>query len=495
MWTVFPKLFRWPPFVERRSNALERLALLPLVGGSLFLLFTGVANINLWYPWTFNFRTGHYWVAWITIGALLVHLGAKWSTTRATLARRDPDDADSACAGGRASATRSGPDRRTFLLTVLGASGCLTLFTVGQTVGPLQRLALLAPRRPDTGPQGFPVNRTRPGAGARVRAVTPSTGSWSTAGCRDASTLSLDDLAALPQHEATLPIACVEGWSAHATWHGVRVRDLLHAGAAADAEVTVESLQQRRSYGSSELDPARARRRHAARPGGRRRGAPRRPRVPAPAHRAQPSRRDADEVGDTAGRFVKDVTDEVVDDERPGLGFWIGLALGTPVMVYGAYELVQQMGWSRAFDVAKWLGGGSALHDLVLVPIVLALVWATGRIAPGIVRVPAACRRARERVDRGRGLAGAPRLRRSSRQRDRAPARLRECRTHRAGDPVGSGGDVVGGSGPAKSPAAAHCVIVSPSSARRRSRLCSNSSKTRSWLTGSMSGRPAMLVS
>jgi multisubunit Na+/H+ antiporter MnhE subunit len=75
-------------------------------------------------------------------------------------------------------------------------------------------------------------------------------------------------------------------------------------------------------------------------------------------------------------------------EDRPGFGFWIGLALGTPVMVYGAYELVQQMGWSRAFDVAKWLGGGLVLHDLVLVPIVLTLVWATGRIAPGIVRVP-----------------------------------------------------------------------------------------------------------
>ena len=85
---------------------------------------------------------------------------------------------------------------------------------------------------------------------------------------------------------------------------------------------------------------------------------------------------------------MNDVTDEVVADERPGLGFWIGLALGTPVMVYGAYELVQQMGWPRAFDVANWLGGGLLLHDLVLVPIVLALVWAIGRIAPGLVRTP-----------------------------------------------------------------------------------------------------------
>ena len=57
-------------------------------------------------------------------------------------------------------------------------------------------------------------------------------------------------------------------------------------------------------------------------------------------------------------------------------------------MVYGAYELVQQAGWPRAFDVAKWLGGGLLLHDLVLVPIVLAVVWAIGRIAPPLLRNP-----------------------------------------------------------------------------------------------------------
>ncbi len=74
--------------------------------------------------------------------------------------------------------------------------------------------------------------------------------------------------------------------------------------------------------------------------------------------------------------------------ERPGPGFWIGLALGTPVMLYGAIELVQQAGWPRAFNVATWLGGGLLLHDLVLVPIVLALVWIVGRIAPAFVRAP-----------------------------------------------------------------------------------------------------------
>ena len=59
----------------------------------------------------------------------------------------------------------------------------------------------------------------------------------------------------MPQHEATLPISCVEGWSTTQRWRGVRVRDLLmRAGADSDAEVRVESLQRRRSYRSSDLN-------------------------------------------------------------------------------------------------------------------------------------------------------------------------------------------------------------------------------------------------
>ena len=94
LWSVFPKLFAWPPF-HGVASALERLSLLPLVGGAVFMLFSGLANINLWYPWSFNFPVAHYWVAWITIGALVVHIGAKVSTTRRALRREriEPPDA------------------------------------------------------------------------------------------------------------------------------------------------------------------------------------------------------------------------------------------------------------------------------------------------------------------------------------------------------------------------------------------------------------------
>jgi DMSO/TMAO reductase YedYZ molybdopterin-dependent catalytic subunit len=264
LWTVFPKLFVWPPFTGV-AHAVERVALLPLVGGSLFLLGTGVANIDLWYPWRFNFRTAHYWVAWITIGALIVHLGAKWTTTRTALSRTPRDKVVERLGDDRSGdavdvgVVDDGFDRRRFLVTVFGVSGLLTLFTVGQTLRPLERLALLAPRRPDVGPQGFPVNRTAAGAGVVARARDANYRLVVDGRVARRLSLSLAELEALPQHEATLPIACVEGWSASKLWRGIPVRDLLRmAGAPPDAEVTVESLQPRLAYRTSDLDVPQA---------------------------------------------------------------------------------------------------------------------------------------------------------------------------------------------------------------------------------------------
>jgi DMSO/TMAO reductase YedYZ molybdopterin-dependent catalytic subunit len=56
--------------------------------------------------------------------------------------------------------------------------------------------------------------------------------------------LDRDELLALPQHEAALPIACVEGWSsADQRWRGVRLSDLAGlVGARGAAAVLVESV-------------------------------------------------------------------------------------------------------------------------------------------------------------------------------------------------------------------------------------------------------------
>ncbi len=238
LWTVYPRLFQTPA-VRDVAHALERLSLVPLIGGALFMLVTGVANIDLWYPWPFFFPAGHYWMAWVTIGALVVHIGAKITVTRGALTRR-------------AAPAPVNHDRRRFLTFALASSALLTVATIGQTVAPLRRLALLAPRRPDHGTQGFPVNKSAAEAGVTAAGTDPSYRLVVERDGTELARLTVADLRALPQRQATLPISCVEGWSASRRWTGVAVRDLLvAAGVPEPAEVEVVSLEAPGLYSQS----------------------------------------------------------------------------------------------------------------------------------------------------------------------------------------------------------------------------------------------------
>jgi DMSO/TMAO reductase YedYZ molybdopterin-dependent catalytic subunit len=243
LWAVYPKLFTRPPFTSL-AHAIERVMLVPLVGGALFLLLSGVNNINLAYPYPFSFRTGHYAAAWITMGALAAHVGATIHVTRRSLGRQARPERRDPGAG----------DRRQFLLAVFGTGALVATLTVGQTFRPLRKLALLAPRRPDVGPQGFPVNRTAASVGLADVDIDAYRLTVDGPGATNPRRYSYAELRALPQHEATLPIACVEGWSASARWRGVRVRDLVAAaGGRAGASVSVVSMQESVLYRRSDL--------------------------------------------------------------------------------------------------------------------------------------------------------------------------------------------------------------------------------------------------
>lgn len=233
---------QWPVFRTVR-DALWRLALLPLVGGSLLLLGTGTANIAGWYPWRFDFRKAHFAASWLTMGGLLIHVAAVAGISAAALRRSLNDDG----------ATDGRLSRRGFLGVVGGAAGAVTLATAGATIRPLRALSVLATRDPGNGPQGVPVNRTAVDAGTRDvdlaafrlrvqgKVTTPLE-------------LTYDEVLAMSTHTATLPITCVEGWSASAAWRGVPVRELLRmAGAQPDAEVVLTSLEPRGAYRTSRL--------------------------------------------------------------------------------------------------------------------------------------------------------------------------------------------------------------------------------------------------
>ncbi|WP_307834441.1 molybdopterin-dependent oxidoreductase [Paractinoplanes lichenicola] len=232
LWSVYPRLFEWPP-LRSIAHAAERAAIAALVAAALFQVVSGVLNVaRLYTPMPFFFTTGHYWVAWLAIGAMLVHVGVKLPLLRST--------------------TPDSPGRRQFLATIGAAAGVITIATIGQTVRPLAAVSVLAPRRPGTGPQGLPVNRTAAAAGVRDAALDPAYRLTVTGFGRTVE-LSRADLEALPQHTAVLPIACVEGWSSTGVWSGPRLRDLLaHLGAdLTGCEAEVESLQAGGRYRTS----------------------------------------------------------------------------------------------------------------------------------------------------------------------------------------------------------------------------------------------------
>ncbi|MER5641269.1 molybdopterin-dependent oxidoreductase [Kitasatospora sp. NPDC002227] len=223
LWTVYPRLFEWPP-ARSVAHALERLGIAVLVASMLLEVFTGLLNTLQWYPWPFPFRQTHFWLGWLATGGLLLHVAAKAPLIAAHWRRPRPGLAQ----------------RRAFLTAVTTAAAAVTLTTAGQSVPWLRRLDLLAPRRPDLGPQGLPVNRTAAQAGTTT---APADWRLRVDGPRPLE-LTMDQLLQLPQYNSELPISCVEGWSASAHWSGVRITELLDlAGAPNGAGVRVTSLE------------------------------------------------------------------------------------------------------------------------------------------------------------------------------------------------------------------------------------------------------------
>jgi hypothetical protein len=231
LWSVYPRLFSrppWRPLGHALGHAAERLSILVLLAAAFFELATGLFNVAQSYPWRFFFPVAHYAAAWLAIGALVVHIGVKLPVIRSALGDPDPAPTEAASAS-----------RRAFLRTTWGMAGIAVLATAGATVPWLSRVSPLS-WRTDSGPQGLPVNRTATAAAVvvpadwRLEVTFPGGG----------RSFTLAELAALPQRTASLPIACVEGWSASATWTGVPVSTVLAAaGAPTDRPVRVSSLE------------------------------------------------------------------------------------------------------------------------------------------------------------------------------------------------------------------------------------------------------------
>jgi hypothetical protein len=248
LWSVFPKLFARLPLPPLRSAVLhvaERVSIAALVGSSIFLLATGLANVTHWYPWAFSFRVTHYAVAWVAIGSLMLHVAVKLPVIRDALSR-PIENVDT---------TSSGLTRRGVVRTALLSSGLVILTTAGSTVPWLRRASVFGVRS-GQGPQGIPINKSAKSANVIPQALAPTYALTVVNGDRSIR-LTRAELTALPQHDARLPIACVEGWSASGEWSGVRLGDLVAmVGWPGDTAVTVQSLQEAGPFIRSVLVPS-----------------------------------------------------------------------------------------------------------------------------------------------------------------------------------------------------------------------------------------------
>jgi DMSO/TMAO reductase YedYZ molybdopterin-dependent catalytic subunit len=239
------------------AHALERLSLVMLVGGVLFEFATGILNIQNYYIFPFSFYTAHLYGAWVFIAGLVIHVILKFPQMRAGLRSRSlrrelrtplagtrPEPPD---LGGLRAADPAAPtiSRRGLLAAVGGGSAALAALAAGQSIGGwTRRTALLAPRGLSAAQSGaLPVNRTA--AAAAVTAADVGSEYRLVLDGARVVRLTREQLQALPQHSAVLPIACVEGWSYAARWTGPRLADLARlAGIARPGPAVVGSLEK-----------------------------------------------------------------------------------------------------------------------------------------------------------------------------------------------------------------------------------------------------------
>lgn len=243
LWTVFPKLFAQLPSLKKPRilllDGLERGSIAALVASAIFMLASGLLNTAQWYPWNFSFRATHYAVAWVAIGSLIVHIAVKLPIIRVALG----EDIESRSQDRPSAAPESsGLTRRGLVRTAWLASGVAVLASAGSTVPLLRKVSVFGVRSGD-GPLGIPINKSARAAKVTALATSASYVLVLVNGDRETK-LTAQQITALPDHTADLPIACVEGWSASGTWTGVRLRDLMAmVGAPRGTNVKVTSLQ------------------------------------------------------------------------------------------------------------------------------------------------------------------------------------------------------------------------------------------------------------
>ena len=368
LWTVYPNLFRWPP-VRSLKKAIERGTVAILVASTLVQLATGFLNVLNWYPFPWFFPPVHRFLGYVVVGSVLLHVAVKLPDIVYGLQTKIADgdvlteipwdeNPDSHSNAGPLPPPATPALSRRGVLTAAGAGiGVVIVTSVGQTLTPLEPLGLLAVRRPSTGPQGVPVNRTADQAKV-AEAATAASWTLQVEGPRPFA-LSLVDVEALAAYEARLPITCVEGWSVNARG---AVSGCLTRATSRGGRRTPGQFPLRRSGGLQPLGDVRAAASACAAGHPPERGtAESRPRLSAAADRPEPSRRAQHQVarphrGAVMGRW------------RAVLAV-AGILLG----LFGFGRLVTQVPVHSLIGLAIWLVAALIIHDGIASPLIIAV--------------------------------------------------------------------------------------------------------------------------
>ena len=361
LWSVAPKLFQWPP-VRSVAHGVERLSIAVLVSSSLLEVVSGLLNILNWYPWPWSFIDVHHWLAWVIAGSVLLHVAVKLPLIRHGLG--EP------LAAPAPAAPSDGISRRGVMIATGAGLGVVALTTVGQTLAPLEPIALLAPRRPSRGPQHVPINRTADQAGVRTVALSPDY--RLTVLGPNPFDLDLAALDALP-YRRTGP--------ADRLRRGLEYRRALGRTALARPRPTGRRKRSgqgrrrlvgagRRVPGVDDQRPAVAR--GAARHAPERRATQHRPWLSSTADRTGPSRRVQHEMADP--------------DRGEGMKRVLLGVVGVAMMTYGIWRIFDNTGATQPLHLGEWLVGALILHDGVLSFVVVAIGWLVARAIPGRAR-------------------------------------------------------------------------------------------------------------
>jgi hypothetical protein len=261
LWSVYPNHFRWPPF-RSVKRVVERLTVALLVSATLVQLITGFFNVLNWRPFRWDFVSVHYYLAYVVVGSVLLHIAVKLPDIVYGLQTKIADGdvltevpwnenpESHSIAGPLPPPVTPGLSRRGVLTAAGAGIGVVVVTSVGQALTPLEPLGLLAPRQPSKGPLGVPIDKTAEEANVIAAATAPD---WTLQiiGPRPYA-LTVAEVEEMAVYEARFPMNCGEGWSIDALWRGLRLLEVVErAGGTAGSQIRVRSLEQAGPFNKS----------------------------------------------------------------------------------------------------------------------------------------------------------------------------------------------------------------------------------------------------